>query len=102
MRKAIYPGIIAGANSFKASRCIALRSKRVALFIVKKGSVPDNQGERLNGIQEVSGSIPLISTKTRRVELREGFDSFTFCGAHTDNLHPHRLWVEVFLCFRPG
>ena len=28
------------------------------------GSTPDDAGERLNGIQEVSGSIPLISTKT--------------------------------------
>ena len=27
------------------------------------GSTPDDAGERLNGIQEVSGSIPLISTK---------------------------------------
>ncbi len=25
-------------------------------------------GERLNGIQEVSGSIPLISTKSREIE----------------------------------
>ena len=27
------------------------------------GCLTDNSGERLNGIQEVSGSIPLISTK---------------------------------------
>ena len=27
-------------------------------------------GERLNGIQEVVGSIPIISTRTRSVELR--------------------------------
>ena len=27
------------------------------------GGIPDGSGERLNGIQEVSGSIPLISTK---------------------------------------
>ena len=26
-------------------------------------------GERLNGIQEVSGSIPLISTRTKTVQL---------------------------------
>ena len=29
------------------------------------GSTPDDAGERLNGIQEVSGSIPLISTISR-------------------------------------
>ena len=29
-----------------------------------RGCFTDNSGERLNGIQEVSGSIPLISTKT--------------------------------------
>jgi len=28
-----------------------------------RGCIPDDSGERLNGIQEVSGSIPLISTK---------------------------------------
>ena len=28
-----------------------------------RGCLPDTSGERLNGIQEVSGSIPLISTK---------------------------------------
>ena len=27
-----------------------------------RGCLPDEVGERLNGIQEVSGSIPLIST----------------------------------------
>ena len=32
-------------------------------------------GERLNGIQEVSGSIPLISTKHRS----ESFGVFLFC-----------------------
>ena len=32
-------------------------------------------GERLNGIQEVSGSIPLISTKTPRTQ---GFSVFFF------------------------
>ena len=30
-------------------------------------------GERLNGIQEVSGSIPLISTKTKRTSKRRPF-----------------------------
>ena len=33
-------------------------------------------GERLNGIQEVSGSIPLISTKTPE---NESFSVFFFC-----------------------
>ena len=30
-------------------------------------------GERLNGIQEVSGSIPLISTKSGKSGLKEKF-----------------------------
>ena len=30
------------------------------------GCLTDDSGERLNGIQEVSGSIPLISTKSSR------------------------------------
>ena len=33
------------------------------------GCLTDNSGERLNGIQEVSGSIPLISTKNHRFHL---------------------------------
>jgi hypothetical protein len=33
-----------------------------ALSQVIRGGIPDGSGERLNGIQEVSGSIPLIST----------------------------------------
>ena len=33
------------------------------------GCLTDNSGERLNGIQEVSGSIPLISTKKHRNRL---------------------------------
>jgi hypothetical protein len=31
--------------------------------------IPDTSGERLNGIQEVSGSIPLISTKGKRTDF---------------------------------
>ncbi len=34
----------------------------------KWGRFTVNPGERLNGIQEVSGSIPLISTITRKYE----------------------------------
>ena len=33
------------------------------------GAFPYCLGERLNGIQEVSGSIPLISTKSREIYL---------------------------------
>jgi len=33
-----------------------------ALSQAIRGCIPDGSGERLNGIQEVSGSIPLIST----------------------------------------
>ena len=34
---------------------------------------PAQLGERLNGIQEVSGSIPLISTKSGKSEFKEKF-----------------------------
>ena len=39
--------------------------------------LPDGSGERLNGIQEVSGSIPLISTKRKALKLN-GFGAFDF------------------------
>ena len=42
-----------------------------------RGRFPVYPGERLNGIQEVSGSIPLISTKKDR-ELSV-FCLFSFC-----------------------
>ena len=37
-----------------------------ALSRAIRGCIPGGSGERLNGIQEVSGSIPLISTKSLR------------------------------------
>jgi len=40
--------------------------------------LPDGSGERLNGIQEVSGSIPLISTT--RGESRKPWVSFEIHG----------------------
>ena len=46
------------------------------------GCLTDDSGERLNGIQEVSGSIPLISTKSskeRRKTLKSSdFKVFSF------------------------
>jgi len=39
-----------------------------------RGCIPDGSGERLNGIQEVSGSIPLISTN-QTGKVRRYFDS---------------------------
>ena len=40
--------------------------KRSPECAVHGGMLPLHLGERLNGIQEVSGSIPLISTKEQR------------------------------------
>jgi len=37
------------------------------------GCLTDNSGERLNGIQEVSGSIPLISTKNLEIQVVSRF-----------------------------
>ena len=42
-----------------------------------RGCLPDEVGERLNGIQEVSGSIPLISTKSSE-EARKTLKSLDF------------------------
>ena len=44
------------------------------------GCLTDNSGERLNGIQEVSGSIPLISTKRKALKLNSfgAFDFFVY------------------------
>jgi len=39
-----------------------------ALSQAIRGCIPDGSGERLNGIQEVSGSIPLISTRKQSSE----------------------------------
>ena len=41
------------------------------------GCLTDDSGERLNGIQEVSGSIPLISTKSSE-EARKTLKSIDF------------------------
>ena len=40
------------------------------------GCLTDDSGERLNGIQEVSGSIPLISTIGRTVSIWKRFFAF--------------------------
>jgi len=45
-----------------------------ALSQAIRGCIPDGSGERLNGIQEVSGSIPLISTN-QTGKVRRYFDS---------------------------
>ena len=44
-------------------------------------------GERLNGIQEVSGSIPLISTKTKSLENAMFSRLFFFRKRHKSNGH---------------
>ena len=44
----------------------------------KWGSTPDESGERLNGIQEVSGSIPLISTKNNKPQGQKRFVVFSY------------------------
>lgn len=54
---------------------------------VLEGCFPYDSGERLNGIQEVSGSIPLISTM--RGFLTEnsfpfGNEFFALCGLFTE------------------
>ena len=48
-----------------------------ALSQAIRGCIPDGSGERLNGIQEVSGSIPLISTTTGRNLEKSGFLLFS-------------------------
>ncbi|WP_207740418.1 hypothetical protein [Flavonifractor plautii] len=54
-----------------------------ALSQAIRGCIPGGSGERLNGIQEVSGSIPLISTNQRKALKPNGFKAFLFaCGQH--------------------
>ena len=53
-------------------------------------------GERLNGIQEVSGSIPLISTKRKALKLN-GFGAFKFFS-YTDA--PHFGLYSVLAAFK--
>ncbi len=46
--------------------CVMITAKeklKIRLVWLGRGCLPDTSGERLNGIQEVSGSIPLISIK---------------------------------------
>ncbi len=43
------------------------REEQVATDSMEWGAFPGVSGERLNGIQEVRGSIPLISTRKRNV-----------------------------------
>ena len=56
-----------------------------------RGVFPTTPGERLNGIQEVSGSIPLISTNWEALEML-CFQGFPFVLI--------RLWKMLFsACF---
>ena len=58
-------------------------------------------GERLNGIQEVSGSIPLISTKTKSLENTMFSRLFFFRKWHKAKgifrLHPGQPYPLVIL-----
>ena len=51
-------------------------AKYISLRLSEYGGIAQ-LGERLNGIQEVSGSIPLISTKEKVLKLL-GFRTFSF------------------------
>ena len=50
-------------------------------------------GERLNGIQEVSGSIPLISTTSPENHLFSGL----FLAVITNNHRIIRIFLDLFL-----
>ena len=54
-------------------------------------------GERLNGIQEVSGSIPLISTKSLEIERFQGFLLFFVPFLHLLNFWASPSIQEVQL-----
>ena len=54
-------------------------------------------GERLNGIQEVSGSIPLISTITKRVKRKPHFfgnEVFALCS-NRDYIHAQAELLQI-------
>ena len=58
-------------------------------FNVFQGCIPVGLGERLNGIQEVSGSIPLISTKSPEIKR---FQDFFFVPGQA------KICLVFFLC----
>ena len=62
-------------------RFVCYNMKAVSQYIVATGQRTEyggiaQLGERLNGIQEVSGSIPLISTK--EASKSSDFEAFSF------------------------
>ena len=60
---------------------IQLNQRENIVEDVIRGCLPDEVGERLNGIQEVSGSIPLISTRTTEIKGKAlDFGVFLFCS----------------------
>ena len=55
----------------------------ISSLILVRGTQTYQSGERLTGSQEVSGSIPLISTNQRKALKPNGFKAFLFaCGQH--------------------
>ena len=50
-------------------------------------------GERLHGMQEVTGSIPVISTKKHRIWFRYGAFLFVAYGGNDDH---YGLWERLF------
>ena len=60
-------------------------------------------GERLNGIQEVSGSIPLISTKSKIRKLRFTDFLLKIHGTFPREMARNKKRVErLFFIFLPG
>jgi hypothetical protein len=68
-----------------------------------RGCIPDGSGERLNGIQEVEGSIPFVSTKKMPtldtigrnadgIGLFRGFSPSNFTGETKD---PNGVFTEA-------
>ena len=51
-------------------------------------------GERLHGMQEVTGSIPVISTKKHRIWFRYGAFLFVAYGGNDDH---YGLWERLFV-----
>ena len=54
------------------------REEQVATDSMEWGAFPGVSGERLNGIQEVRGSIPLISTRKRHLQKQVPFYEYQF------------------------
>jgi len=72
------PKNIAPLNHNMSGKSPGLSNDFLPFHLISSGSKPNDSGERLNGIQEVSGSIPLISTKNDKPQGQKCLVVFSY------------------------